>query len=66
MWGRELVTAGLALDCPRFSCEGYKADEAGAKLAKRGVWDDGSFEAPWRYKQQAYCCSAEFPRQFCP
>ena len=64
--GKELVTAGLALDCPRFSREGYKGDEAGAKLARRGVWDGGSFEAPWRYKQQAYCCAPEFPRQFCP
>jgi endonuclease YncB( thermonuclease family) len=64
--GRELVTAGLALDCPRFSRETYKVDEAGAKAAKRGVWDGGSFEAPWRHKGQAYCCAAEFPREFCP
>jgi endonuclease YncB( thermonuclease family) len=57
--GQEMVRAGLALDCPRFSRERYKADEAAAKAEKRGAWA-GTFKAPWVWKRQAYCCALNF------
>jgi endonuclease YncB( thermonuclease family) len=63
--GREMVRAGLAFDCPRFSRERYRADEAAAKAENRGAWA-GTFKAPWVWKRQSYCCSPEFPREFCP
>jgi endonuclease YncB( thermonuclease family) len=63
--GQEMVRAGLAFDCPRHSREHYKADEAGAKAAKRGAWE-GTFKPPWVQRGKTYCCTDEFPRQFCP
>ena len=62
--GREMVRAGLALDCPRHSGERYKADEAAAKAEKAGAWA-GTFQAPWSWKGQAYCCTG-YRREFCP
>jgi len=62
--GQEMVRAGLAFDCPRFSRERYKADEAAARAEGRGAWAS-TFKAPWAWKGQAYCCTAEFPREFC-
>jgi endonuclease YncB( thermonuclease family) len=63
--GQEMVRAGLAFDCPRFSRERYKADEASAKADKRGA-GEGTFRPPWLQRGKTYCCAAEFPRQFCP
>jgi endonuclease YncB( thermonuclease family) len=63
--GQEMVRASLALDCPRHSVERYKVDEAAAKADRRGAWE-GTFKPPWVQKGQTYCCSDEFPRQFCP
>jgi hypothetical protein len=57
--------AGLAFDYPRFSREGYKADEAVAEAGRAGAWA-GTFKPPWVQKGQTYCCTNEFPRQFCP
>jgi endonuclease YncB( thermonuclease family) len=47
--GKAMVAAGLAFDCPRFSRERYKADEAAAKADKRGAWE-GTFKPPWVQK----------------
>ena len=63
--GKAMVAAGLAFDCPRFSRERYKADEAAAKAEKRGAWE-GRFKPPWAQKGLSYCCKAEYPREFCP
>jgi endonuclease YncB( thermonuclease family) len=63
--GREMVRARLAFDCPRYSRERYKADEASAKADKRGAWA-GTFRPPWVQKGLLYCCSPKYPREFCP
>jgi len=63
--GQEMVRSGLAFDCPRYSRERYKADEASAKADKRGAWE-GAFRPPWVQKGLSYCCTAKFPREFCP
>jgi len=62
--GQEMVRAGLALDCPRFSQGRYQGDEAAARAAHRGAWE-GEFTAPWVHKGQVYCCAPEFPREWC-
>src|SRR5262245_39633829 len=63
--GQEMVRAGLAFDCPRFSRERYRSDEVAAKAEKRGAWE-GTFKPPWLQKGKTYCCTDEYPRQFCP
>jgi endonuclease YncB( thermonuclease family) len=60
----EMVRRGLALDCPRYSKERYKAIEQEARTNRRGAWD-GSFVAPWVSKGKLYCCSRWYTRDFC-
>jgi endonuclease YncB( thermonuclease family) len=62
--GQEMVRAGLALDCPRFSQGRYQGDEAAAQAAHKGAWE-GGFDAPWVHKGTSYCCAPGFPREWC-
>jgi endonuclease YncB( thermonuclease family) len=47
--GSLMVSAGHALDWPRYSGGAYSADQATAQSAKLGLWQ-GPFEAPWDYR----------------
>jgi endonuclease YncB( thermonuclease family) len=47
--GSLMVSAGHALDWPRYSGGVYSADQATAQSGKLGLWQ-GPFEAPWDYR----------------
>jgi len=51
--GAPLVQEGWALDYPRYSGGHYRAQEAHARKAKRGMWA-GTFEKPgdWRKRNR--------------
>ena len=58
----EMVSAGHALDWPRYSGGAYSRDQATAKSRKLGLWQ-GPFETPWNYraKQRAKASPTVMP-----
>jgi hypothetical protein len=62
---RAHARASLAFDYPRFHANAIKQMKPSPRPAEPAP-GRGTFKPPWVQKGQTYCCTNEFPQQFCP